>query len=471
MAEKYHCDVVVLGAGPGGYTAAFRAADLGKDVILVEKHERLGGVCLNVGCIPSKTLLHASEIIEESMEAGNYGISFNPPEIDRAKLQNKKDDVVAKLTAGLKSLAKARKVRIIRGRAQFSGEKTLNVKETEKEYSIEFTDAIIASGSRPVELPFLPNEDSRLWTSTDALAMPFIPPRLAVLGGGIIGMEMAQVYASLGSEITIIEMLDQIIPAADTDIVKPLSMKLKKKYKALYTSTKLTEVKVSKEALIISLEGAKAPKSIEADTLLVAVGRRPNSSGLGLEKLGIEIDEGGFIKVNEKMQSKVPGIYAIGDVAGNPMLAHKAVHEGKVAAEVIAGEKSRFDAICIPSVAYTEPEIAWVGYTEKQAKAEGIAYTKGVFPWSANGRALSAGKTSGTTKALFDENTKRLIGAGISGARAGDIICEAALAIEMGADAADIGLTIHAHPTFAETFALAAEVAEGRITDILPSGR
>ncbi len=468
MSENLKFDVAVLGGGPGGYTAAFRAADLGKNVVLIEKEQRIGGVCLNVGCIPSKTLLHAAEIIEEASDASSYGLDFAKVKINPDTLRDKKDGVVGKLTDGLKALAKARKVTILHGVGTFSNTRSIKVTGAEGERTVEFENAIIATGSRPVTLGFLPNEDSRIWDSTDALSLPFIPKHLAVLGGGIIGLEMAQVYAALGSEITIIEMLDSIIPPADADLVLPLSAKLKEKYKAVYTTTKLTAVKAEKDALLISLEGKKAPETINADALLVSVGRLPNGKGIGAEEIGVPVDDRGFISVNETMETAVSGIYAIGDIVGNPMLAHKAVYEGKVAAEVISGIKSANSAMTIPSVAYTNPEIAWTGYTEKQAKAEGISYELGAFPWGASGRALSADKAVGKTKALFNTDSGRIIGAGIVGARAGDLIAEATLAIEMGADAADIGGTIHAHPTFAETFAFAAEMVEGTITDVMP---
>ena len=490
MAETIQCDLAVIGGGPGGYTAAFRAADLGKAVVLIEEGERIGGVCLNVGCIPSKTLLHAAEIIAEARDAAAYGVQFPAPEIDLDTLRGKKDQVIGKLTGGLAGLAKARKVRILRGRGHFTSPNTIQViggappagadspagesapagesGPTGETHQVRFENAIIAVGSAPVKLPFIPSDDPRIWDSTDALALPFIPGRLAVLGGGIIGLEMAQVYAALGSEVTIIEMLDQIIPPADADLVRPLAMKIAKEYKAVYTSTKLTGVDAAAEALSISLEGPKAPSSIEADALLVAVGRRPNGGLVGAENIGIRLDEKGFIPVNERLATEVPNIYAVGDAAGNPMLAHKAVHEGKIAAEVIAGMKSAFTPMGIPSVAYTDPEIAWVGYTEKEARAAGVDYEKGAFPWAAGGRALAAAQSHGITKALFHAETGRIIGAGIVGARAGDLIAEAALAIEMGADAADIGATIHAHPTFAETIAFAAETAEGTITDAMP---
>ena len=467
MAETIQCDLAVLGGGPGGYTAAFRAADLGKTVVLIEEGERIGGVCLNVGCIPSKTLLHAAEIIAEARDAAAYGLKFPAPEIDLDALRAKKDQVIGKLTGGLAGLAKARKVRILRGRGHFTSPNTIQVTPPAAS-QVRFENAVIAVGSAPVKLPFIPSDDPRIWDSTDALALPFIPGRLAVLGGGIIGLEMAQVYAALGSQVTIIEMLDQIIPPADADLVRPLAMKIAKEYKAVYTSTKLTGVDAAAEALTISLEGPKAPPSIEADALLVAVGRRPNGALIGAESIGIRLDEKGFIPVNERLATEVPNICAVGDAAGNPMLAHKAVHEGKIAAEVIAGMKSAFTPMGIPSVAYTDPEIAWVGYTEKEARAAGVDYEKGAFPWAAGGRALAAAQSHGITKALFHAETGRIIGAGIVGARAGDLIAEAALAIEMGADAADIGATIHAHPTFAETIAFAAETAEGTITDAMP---
>lgn len=471
MIETIHCELAVLGGGPGGYTAAFRAADLGKDVVLIEKEERIGGVCLNVGCIPSKTLLHAAEILTEAQNARSYGIHFPKPKIKIEVLRHKKEQVVSTLTEGLMSLAKARNVRVIRGTGKFLSNKEISITNNKKKSTILFENAIIAVGSAPVELPFLPKDDNRIWDSTEALAIPFIPKRLAVLGGGIIGLEMAEVYAALGSEITLIEMCEQIIPSADADLIRPLEKKLKKTYKNLYTSTKLTKVETRKDSLHITIESMKKEtesETIEADALLVAVGRRPQGKNIGADALGNIVDERGFIPVNEQMQTKVHGIYAIGDVVGEPMLAHKAVHEGKVAAEVIAGMKSAFTPMCIPSVAYTDPEIAWVGYTEKRAKEENISFEKGVFPWVASGRALSADKTNGFSKVLFDSETKRLIGAGIVGARAGDIIAESALSIELGAVAEDISKTIHAHPTFAETLALATEMVEGTITDALP---
>ena len=467
MTESISCDLAVLGAGPGGYTAAFRAADLGKKVVLIEKEKKIGGVCLNVGCIPSKTLLHAAEIISDSKNLESYGLRFAPPEIDIDKLRAKKDEIVDGLTRGLLGLAKARNVTILRGTGKFAGPKTISVDLAGDTTLVGFKQAIISVGSESVALQLLHKDDKRIWDSTKALELPFVPKRLVILGGGIIGLEMAQVYWSLGSEITIVEMLDQLIPLADADLVCHLSEELGRRYKAIHISTKLTGVKSQEESLIINLEGKKAPDTIKADAILVSVGRSPNGGDIGAENAGVTVNERGFILVNRRQETNVSGIYAVGDVTGNPMLAHKALYEGKVAAEVISGLKSANTAMTIPSVAYTDPEIAWVGYTEKQAKAEGIAYTRGTFPWLASGRALSANKSKGKTKALFDKSTGRLIGVGIVGARAGDIIAEASLAIEMGADAADISGTIHPHPTFAETLAQAAEMAEGTITDAI----
>jgi len=467
MTESINCDLAVLGAGPGGYTAAFRAADLGKKVVLIEKEKEIGGVCLNVGCIPSKTLLHVAEIISESRNLESYGLRFAPPEIDTDKLREKKDEIIGKLRRGLGGLAKARGVTILSGRGKFASPKAINVNLANNTALVNFEQAIIAVGAKPAALQSLPRDNERIWDSTRALELPFVPKRLAVLGGGIIGLEMAQIYWALGSEVTVIEMLDQLIPSADADLAYQLSEELSRRYKAIYTSTKLTGVKFQRETLIIGLEGEKSPRTIEADAILISIGRSPNSENIGIEDIGIAVDDRGFIPVSRRQETNVPGIYAIGDVAGNPMMAHKAVYEGKVAAEVIAGLKSANTAMTIPSVAYTDPEIAWSGYTERQARAEGIAYTRGIFPWPASGRALSADKGKGSTKALFDKGTGRLIGVGIVGARAGDIIAEACLAIEMGADAVDISKTIHPHPTFAETLAQSAEMAEGTITDAI----
>jgi len=471
MTKLINCDLAVLGAGPGGYTAAFRAADLGKKVVLIEKEEEIGGACLNVGCIPSKTLLHVAEIISDSRNLESYGLRFASPEIDISRLRAKKNEIVGRLAQGLRDLAKFRNITILGGTGKFADSKTISVNTAVDTTLVGYEQAIISVGSKPVALQSLPRDDKRIWDSTRALELPFIPKRLAVLGGGIIGLEMAQIYWALGSEITIIEMLDQLIPLADADLIRQLSKELEHKYKAIYTSTGLEGVRSLKENLVIDLEGEKAPNTIEAEAILVSIGRSPNSGGIGAEDIGIAVDERGFIPVNRRQETNVSGIYAIGDVVGNPMLAHKAVYEGKVAAEVIAGLKSANTAMTIPSVAYTDPEIAWVGYTEKQAKTKGIAYNRGTFPWLVSGRALSADKNKGSTKALFDKDTGRLIGVGIVGSRAGDIIAEACLAIEMGADAVDISGAIHPHPTFAETLAQAAEMAEGTITDLIATKR
>lgn len=467
MAEKSHFDVVVLGSGPGGYTAAFRAADLGLSVGLVEAGKRLGGVCLNVGCIPSKTLLHASAVIEEANEAKDFGISYDRPQIDIDKLRSKKEQIVEQLTGGLDTLCNARKVTRLEGTGTFTGKNNLSVKQGEQETTINFDKAIIATGSRPFSLPFAP-DDSRIWDSTDALTLSSIPPRLLIIGGGIIGLEMAQVYHALGSEITIIEMESQLIPPADKDLVQPLFLKLKKRYTIL-TDTKVTAIEAQEKSVEISFEGQKKSGKESFDAVLVAVGRRPNSEALGLDAIGISADERGFITVDEQQRTAAEHIYAIGDVVGEPMLAHKATHQAKVAAEVIAGHKSAFTPLTVPSVAYTYPEVAWMGMTEKEAKAAGIEIEKGKFSWGASGRALTSGASTGASKVLFNKKTGRIIGAGICGINAGELIHEAVLALEMGADAEDISKTVHAHPTLSETFAFAAEIVDGSITDALPA--
>ncbi len=467
MSTETIYDVAVLGGGPGGYTAAFRAADLGLSVCLVEQANRLGGVCLNVGCIPSKTLLHGAAIIEEASRAAEFGISFGEPTIDLDGLRKHKQGVIDQLTGGLDKLCKARKIARLTGKGRFKDNSTLTVAGPEGESEVGFRHCIIATGSHPFRLPGLP-EDERIWDSSDALALKFVPKRFLIIGGGIIGMEMAQIYSALGSEITIVEMMEQIIPPADKDLVQPLFQKLKNRYQIL-TKTKVTSISAGEGGITAVFEGAKAPESGEYDAVLVAVGRRPNTENLGLEKIGLELNERGFIAVNQQQQTAVANIYAIGDVVGEPMLAHKATHEGKVAAEVIAGRKSAFDPLTIPSVAYTNPEIAWMGLTEREAKAQNIDYDKGKFPWGASGRALSADAATGVTKVLFDRETGRIIGAGICGLNAGELIHEAVLALEMGADAEDISKTVHAHPTLAETFAFAAEIVDGSITDVLPS--
>lgn len=459
-------DVLVLGGGPGGYTAAFRAADLGLSVCLVEQRERLGGVCLNVGCIPSKTLLHAAAVVEEAAEIAEFGVDFAAPKIDIERLRAKKEGVIGQLTSGLAGLCKARKITRLIGRGEFTDRQTLRVTGGEGAQEVRFAKAIIASGSRPFALPHVP-QDPRIWDSTAALELSFVPGRFLIIGGGIIGLEMAQIYSALGSKITIVEMLDQIIPPADKDLIQPLFLKLKKKYTIL-TKTKVTEIVAGPEAIAVTWQGAGEPERGDFDAVLVAVGRRPDTADIGLETLGVTLTERGFIKVDERMATSVPGIFAIGDVVGEPMLAHKATHEGKVAAEVIAGHNVAFNPMTIPSVCYTNPEVAWMGLTEKEAKARNIECDKGKFPWGASGRALSAGVGNGVTKALFDSASGRILGAGICGANAGELIHEAVLALEMGANAEDISRTVHAHPTLAETFAFAAEIVDGSITDVLP---
>ncbi|MBA1444749.1 MAG: dihydrolipoyl dehydrogenase [Chromatiales bacterium] len=462
-------DVVVLGAGPGGYTAAFRAADLGKRVVMIERYASLGGVCLNVGCIPSKALLHAADVINEAAEMESMGISFGKPEVDIDKLRAGKDKVVTRLTSGLVQLAKQRKVELVQGIARFESPNRISVNTAEGVTSIAFTDAIIACGSSAVQIPGFPNDDPRLIDSTGALELADVPKRMLVLGGGIIGLEMATVYATLGSEIDVVELQDSLIPGCDKDLVRPLQKRIKKRYSRIMLGTRVTEIKAQKQGLKVSFEGKQAPDKPQVyDKVLVAVGRSPNGKQINAEAAGISVDEHGFIPVDEHMRTNVPNIYAIGDVVGQPMLAHKATHEAKVAAEVIAGLPASFDPMTIPSVAYTDPEVAWMGLTETVAKAEGIEYEKGVFPWAASGRALGIGRDDGLTKLLFDPKTKRILGAGITGPNAGELIGETVLALEMGADAEDIGLTIHPHPTLNETICFAAEMAEGTITDLLP---
>ena len=467
-----HAEVLVLGAGPGGYTAAFRAADLGKSVVLVDSRGPLGGVCLNIGCIPSKALLHAAKVIAETKEMSAHGLSFAAPTIDLDALRDWKDGVVTRLTGGLAGLAKQRKVTTIVGTGVFTGPNTLTVTGPEGSSTVSFDAAIIAAGSEPVQLPFVPHDDARVIDSTGALALERIPERLLVLGGGIIGLEMATVYAELGSSISVVELMDQLIPGADKDIVNPLAKRIGKQYAAVWLGTKVTAVSAGPDGLTVSFDAsgskdrAKAPETAVFDAVLVAVGRRPNGKVTGADAAGVFVDERGFIPVDKQQRTNVGHIFAIGDVVGQPMLAHKAVHEGKVAAENTAGKTSYFDATVIPSVAYTDPEVAWVGVTENEAKAAGVKYGKGAFPWAASGRSLSLGRDEGLTKVLFDEATDRIIGAGIVGPNAGDLIAEAALAIETGADAADIGLTIHPHPTLSETVAMAAEAFEGTLTDL-----
>jgi dihydrolipoamide dehydrogenase len=467
-------EVLVLGAGPGGYSAAFRAADLGKSVVLVDSSPILGGVCLNVGCIPSKALLHAARVIAETKEMAEHGLTFGEPAVDLDKLRDWKESVVRRLTNGLAGLAKQRKVKVVTGYGTFASPNHLEVSGGDggSRTVVGFEQAIIACGSEPVTLPFIPHDDERVIDSTGALELGGVPERLLVVGGGIIGLEMACVYSELGSRVTIVELLDQLIPGADKDLVNPLFKRISKSYDAIYLTTKVTQVDAEADGLVVHFEGAKAPETATFDQVMVAVGRRPNGRAIGAEKAGVAVDERGFISVDKQQRTNVPHIFAIGDVVGQPMLAHKAVHEGHVAAEVAAGKPSYFDVRGIPSVAYTDPEVAWVGVTETEAKAAGVKYGKGSFPWVASGRSLSLGRDEGMTKLLFDEATHRLIGAAAVGPNAGELIAETALAVEMGADATDIGLTVHPHPTLSETVGMAAEAFEGTITDLyLPKRR
>lgn len=465
-------EVVILGAGPGGYTAAFRAADLGKKVVLIERHSVLGGVCLNVGCIPSKALLHTAAILNEAAEMSKMGVHFEKPTIDLDRLRAGKDKVVKKLTTGLKGLAKQRQIQVIQGVGRFASPNRLEVTTATGQQFVTFEQAIIACGSSPVQIPGFPHDDPRVMDSTDALALADIPPRLLIIGGGIIGLEMATVYHALGSQVDVVELQDQLIPGCDPDLVKPLFKRISKHYHRILLSTKVTELQATQEGLKVRFAGDQAPDEEQIyDKVLVSVGRRPNGHLIQAEKAGVKVDERGFIPVDQHQRTNVPNIFAIGDVVGNPMLAHKATHEAKVAAEVIAGLPALFDPLTIPSVAYTDPEVAWMGLTETEAKQQGIDVHKGVFPWAASGRALGIGREEGMTKLLFDPESKRILGAGIVGANAGELIGEAVLALEMGADAEDIGLTIHPHPTLNETLCFAAEMAEGIITDLLPPKR
>ena len=459
-------EVVVLGAGPGGYTAAFRAADLGKKVVLIERYPVLGGVCLNVGCIPSKALLHTAQIINEAEHMKANGVDFGKPKVSLEGVNGFKDKVVGKLTGGLSGLAKQRKIKVVHGVAEFIDQNNMQVDNNGEITSVKFEHCIIAAGSQATEIPPFPNEDARLMDSTDALVLSDVPKKLLIVGGGIIGLEMATVYHALGSEITVVEFLDSLIPGCDKDLVRALTRVISKRYKAILLKTKVAAIKAQKNGLKVTFEGAKAPEPALFDKVLVAVGRRPNGNRIGAEKAGVNVDEAGFITVDKQMRTNVANIFAIGDVVGDPMLAHKATHEGKVAAEVIAGMKSYFEPLTIPSVAYTDPEVAWMGLNEIEAKAQGIEYEKGAFPWAASGRALGIDRDEGLTKVLFDKESKRILGAGIVGPNAGELIAEAVLALEMGADAEDIGLTIHPHPTLSETFNFAAEMVEGTITDL-----
>jgi dihydrolipoyl dehydrogenase len=457
----HDAQVVVLGAGIGGYTAAFRAADLGLKTVLIERHERLGGVCLNVGCIPSKALLHAARVVAEAEEMGSHGISFARPKIDIDALRGWKESVVGKLTGGLVQLARQRQVDVVHGDARVTGPHTIAVGDR----TISFDNLIIAAGSRVATLPDLP-EDPRIIDSTDALELPDVPKRLLVIGGGIIGLELATVYDALGSKITVVELLDQLLAGCDPDLVKPLQQRIEQRYEAIHLETQVVSLSPQKSGLKAELSSGEARVY---DTVLVAVGRKPNGREIGAEAAGVNVDERGYIAVDRQLRTNVPWIYAIGDIIPGPMLAHKAAHEGKTAAEVIAGVPgAEFDPRAIPSVAYTDPEVAWMGLTETEAREQGIEYEKGVFPWAASGRALGLGRDDGMTKLLFEPGSRRLLGAGMVGVSAGDLVAETVLALEMGADAEDIGLTIHPHPTLSETVAMAAEIAAGTITDLMP---
>lgn len=464
-ADAY--DVVVIGAGPGGYTAAFRAADLGLRVLLIERYPELGGVCLNVGCIPSKALLHTAAIINETQEMAAHGVTFGKPEIDIDKLRSFKESVISKLTGGLKGLSSQRKVDVKHGVAAFESSNTLILESgSTKEEKIEFHNAVIAAGSQSVKLPGFPYEDERLMDSTGALELADIPKRMLVIGGGIIGLEMGSVYAGIGSQVTIVELSKGLMPGCDADLVRPLQKRLAKQFENIFLESKVTAISAKPEGLEVTFEGKSAPETDTFDRVLLAIGRSPNGKNLNAEAAGVAVTDRGFIEVDSQQRTNVPNIFAIGDIVGQPMLAHKATHEGKVAAEVIAGKKSHFDALTIPSVAYTDPEVAWMGLTETDAKENGIAYEKGVFPWAASGRALSMDRSEGLTKVLYDPETNRLLGCGIVGVNAGELIAEAVLALEMGADLEDLALTVHPHPTLSETINFAAEVAEGTVTDI-----
>jgi len=461
-----HADVLVLGGGPGGYTAAFRAADLGLQVTMIERYEQLGGVCLNVGCIPSKALLHIAEVVNEVRELRDKGVDFGEPRFDLERLRAFVDRIVGGLTQGLNTLADRRKISVIRGHARFSAADQISVETGEGLKTVSFGDCIIAAGSQSIELPGIPQEDPRIMDSTGALLLEEVPNRLLVIGGGIIGLEMATVYDALGAKISVVELTDELIPGCDRDLVKPLQRRIAKRYENIFLGTKVVRVESRPGGLQVFFEGSNAPESEEFDRILVAVGRRPNGLEIEAGKVGVAVDERGFIPVDAQMRTNTPPIYAVGDIVGEPMLAHKATHEGKTAAEVIAGLPAAFDAKTIPSVAYTDPEIAWMGLSETDAEAQGINYEKASFPWAASGRAQGIGRAEGVTKLIFDAETHRIVGAGIVGRNAGELIAESVLALEMGADVQDLALTIHAHPTLSETLNFAAEMIEGTITDL-----
>lgn len=467
MSAALQVDLAVLGSGPGGYAAAFRAADLGLKVVLIERYDAIGGVCLNVGCIPSKALLHAAKIIEDAREMKDHGIVFSEPKIDIKKLKTWKDSIVTQLTGGLSMLSKQRKVTIVKGVGSFTSANTLQVVDGKTKQSIEFKSAVIAVGSQPVALPFMP-DDPRVLDSTSALELASTDGEMLILGGGIIGLEMATVYSALGSTIDVVEMQNQLMPGADADLVKPYHKRIAKHYRSIMLQTKVIKCEAKKDGLWVTFEGEQAPdKPQRYDRILVSVGRTPNGNKISAEKAGVKVDERGFIAVDKQLRTNIPHIYAIGDVVGQPMLAHKATAEGRLAAEVIAGKKHFADASCIPSVAYTDPEVAWVGVTENEAKRLGLEVEKGIFPWAASGRALAMNRSEGFTKLIFDPKTERILGGAVVGMNAGELIGELALAIEMGCVAEDIALTIHPHPTLTETIALATEMFEGTATDLI----
>lgn len=460
------CEVLVIGAGPGGYTAAFRAADLGKKVILIEKYPTLGGVCLNVGCIPSKALLHLAKVINEADEMTHHGVNFGKPKLEIDKIRAYKDGITKKLTGGLSGLAKQRKVTVVQGLAEFSSPTTVVVNTATGQKTISFINAIIAAGSHSFKIPGLP-EDDRILDSTSALALTNIPKSMLIIGGGIIGLEMAEVYSSLGTEITVVELGDGLIPGADRDVVKVLENRIKKRYKAIYTKTKCAKIEAKKDAIYVTFEGESAPTEVQKfEKVLVAAGRRPNGKKIGADKAGITVNEQGFIPVDKQGHTNIPHIYAIGDIVGQPMLAHKATHEGRIAAENCAGMKSYFDARVIPGIAYTDPEVAWMGVTEMEAKSQGLEIEVGKFPWAASGRALGNGRDDGFTKIITDKKTHKIIGAAIVGVNAGELLAETVLALEMDCDIHDVALTIHAHPTLSESVAFACEIIDGSITDL-----
>ena len=460
-------EVAILGSGPGGYTAAFRASDLGKKVILIERYSTIGGVCLNVGCIPSKALLHTAKVITDAEDTAHHGVTFSKPEIDLEQLRNwKSNKVIKKLTMGLSQMAKQRNVEIMEGTGVFLSPHQIEVTLADKSKKvISFDSAIIAAGSQPTSIPGTP-DDPRIMDSTGALELKDIPKKLLIIGGGIIGLEMGTVYDALGSSVSVVELTDGLIQGCDRDIVKPLQKRMEKRFENIWLETKVTKIDAKKEGIVVHFEGSNAPKETTFDRVLVSVGRKPNGHTIEAAKAGVNVDEQGFIATNKQMKTNVDHIYAIGDIIGEPMLAHKATHEGKIAAEVIAGEKVEFQAMTIPSVAYTDPEIAWAGITEEEAKAKNIEIEKATFPWAASGRAISTNRTEGMTKLIFDKKTNRIIGAAIVGTNAGELIAETVLSIEMGADAHDIGLSIHPHPTLSESVAMASEIKEGTITDL-----